>query len=215
MKILFEILITLAAYMLFPFIYFYALDGKMTKGKIKLFNFINSIVVMIIFTGVYVYLEEDTLYSGAPALLYWFINNAIYTRYSVQDRIEVENKEKDKKLNTKSTSKSKSKELKMKERKDNKVIIISVCIVITIAIISGSILINTYIKLENKNKNEIDRQENLYACITDAKNNRNDLWNVNCKDPDGKCTISDQSTINWIEKRYEQDLDNCYQLYGS
>ena len=109
-------------------------------------------------------------------MLYWFINNAIYTRYSVQDRIEVENKEKDKKLNTKSTSKSKSKELKMKERKDNKVIIISVCIVITIAIISGSILINTYSKLENKNKNEIDRQENLYACITDAKNNRNDLY---------------------------------------
>lgn len=218
MRILFEILITLAAYMLFPFIYFYALDGKMSKGKIKLFNFINSIVVMLIFTAIYVFLEEDNLYSGAPALLYWFINNAIYTRYSINNnkaksKEEIANQDTRNNLN----KDNRNRKTKMKNNKDNKIIIISICVVIAITIISGSVLINTYIKLENKDKNEIDRQDNLYDCITDAKSARTSLWDSNCtKQKDGSCTIdSDSKTIDWIEKRYQQDLNSCYQLYGN
>lgn len=60
------------------------------------------------------------------------------------------------------------------------------------------------------------KQANLNNCITTAKNNRTNLWNQNCTtQSDGSCTIKNGTgTIEWIEKRYQQDLNNCYQLYG-
>lgn len=228
MKILYEILVTLVAYMIFPFIYFYALNGKMSKRKIKLFNFINSIVIMFIFTGVYVFLEKDTLYTGAPALLYWFINNAIYTKYSVIDNSKINSsKPSDKKVKEihKVENKSKDKEVKMKSKKDNKFVIISICVVLIVAIISGSILVNTYIReqsnkeqtqmrLDNSNQNEISRQNNLSSCISKAKTSRNNLWEANCPEKNPNCSLQ-MDKIEWIDSRYQQDLNNCYQLYGN
>lgn len=227
MKALYEILVTLVAYMLFPFIYFYALNSKMSKREIKLFNFINSIVIMFIFTGVYVFLEKDTLYTGAPALLYWFINNAIYTRYSVSNNSEKDKFKEIVKQDTKSdlNKDKRNRKIKMKKNKDNKIIIISICGVITIAIISSSILINTYLKeqsdreqtqmkLDSERENEENRQYKLSNCISTAKTNRTDLWESNCPEKNPNCSLN-SDIVDWIDKRYQQELNSCYQLYGN
>lgn len=85
------------------------------------------------------------------------------------------------------------------------------------------ITINTNIKEKNKNMRleqeqqlEEERQRSLNACINQAKTNRNDLWDNNCsKQANGNCTIkSNSGTIEWIEQRYDQDIKNCYELYG-
>lgn len=102
--------------------------------------------------------------------------------------------------------------------KKNLIIIVGVLFAITI-ILSTIIYINKEnndkeIKLqEMKQQEEEKKQRNLKNCINTAKNSRSDLWKANCIDPDGNCSISSQKTIDWIESRYQQDLNNCYKLY--
>lgn len=114
----------------------------------------------------------------------------------------------------------------MKEKSDERystttrIIIFSIVIVL---IIMTFITINTNIKEKNKNRRleqeqqqEEERQTKLSECISTAKRNRSDLWNNNCtKQSDGSCTIQSKTgTVEWIEQRYEQDIDNCNELYG-
>lgn len=104
------------------------------------------------------------------------------------------------------------------------IIIISITIVSSVGIFSYS----TYKKEQLKQKQEIklfekqeqknvQRQNNLNNCINQAKTERTNLWNSNCtKQSDGRCTINSNNGIsNWIEQRYQQDLNSCYQLYGN
>ncbi len=119
--------------------------------------------------------------------------------------------------------------MKTKERIFLKpIIIIPLSIIVLVIIIGGFVTYNTYLKeesekeqtnlkLENEEKAEKERQENLSVCIVQAKTSRENLWNNNCDtQTDGSCTIpSNSGTIEWIEQRYQQDLDNCYQLYGN
>ena len=70
-------------------------------------------------------------------------------------------------------------------------------------------------RLEKEQKALEQQKNNLSNCINQAKNNRTNLWNSNCtKQADGRCTLSN-NLITRIEQRYEQDLNNCYQLYGN
>ena len=110
----------------------------------------------------------------------------------------------------------------------NPFIIIALVVIILAIVIGGFITFNTYLqeesekeqtnlKLEKEEAVEKERQENLSTCINQAKVARTNLWNNNCTtQSDGSCTIpNDGKTIPWIEQRYQQDLDNCYQLYGN
>ena len=97
-------------------------------------------------------------------------------------------------------------------------IIFIIFMIIMLVIIVTNIKENNDIKeLELKEEQEEERQDKLKACISTAKNDRSDLWNSNCtEEADGKCTIKNNSgTIDWIEQRYEQDINNCYELYGN
>lgn len=109
------------------------------------------------------------------------------------------------------------------EEKYNTTARIIVFSIVIVFIIMTFITINTSIKEKNKNERleqeqqlEEERQNSLKECISQAKINRNNLWNNNCsKQANGSCTInSNTETIEWIEQRYEQDIKNCYELYG-
>jgi len=110
----------------------------------------------------------------------------------------------------------------VKKEKNTNNILTFVGIIIFIIMIFVAISIdikenNKNLRLEKEQEAELTRQENLSNCISQAKSDRNDLWNNNCtKQSDGSCTIRNNTgTIDWIEQRYEQDLDSCYELYGN
>ena len=119
--------------------------------------------------------------------------------------------------------------MKVKEKKLLKpIIIIPVSVIILTIIIGAFITYNTYLqeesekeqtdlKLDREEETERERQENLSICINQAKTSRTNLWNSNCTtQANGNCVIpSNSGTVEWIEQRYQQDLDNCYQLYGN
>lgn len=68
----------------------------------------------------------------------------------------------------------------------------------------------TELKLDKERK----KQNNLEQCVVEAENIRTNLWNSNCtKQSNGMCTIKTGSVTNWIEQRYQQKLDICYELY--
>lgn len=104
-----------------------------------------------------------------------------------------------------------------------KVVIIS----LIFSIIIGSSIIGASIILSNNKMKQLQyktfqetiqeqgKQSELKRCIESAKESRTDLWNANCtKQSDGGCTIQNNTgTIDWIEDRYQSDLNNCYKLY--
>lgn len=73
-------------------------------------------------------------------------------------------------------------------------------------ILIGGVIIITCLFINYKK----DRTFRLNLCIEEANAKRDDLWNANC---DEEGYISSMDTIEWIEARYEQDLQNCYRLY--
>lgn len=129
------------------------------------------------------------------------------------------------KLRTK--KKSENKKTKVKGTIQTSVLL-SIVIPITIVLCIGIVMFFDYRKeqlkqekedkrLESEQKADETRQEQLNICIVQAKNNRTILWNSNCTNQsNGSCTINSNSGIvEWIEQKYQQDLDNCYQLYGN
>ena len=116
------------------------------------------------------------------------------------------------------------KEVKFKNYTLIYLIIVCITIVSSVGIFSYSNYHKEQLKQKQENKRiESEqkaaqlRQNQLNNCITQAKSNRRNLWNSNCtKQADGSCTIkSNSGTSEWIEQRYQQDLNNCYQLYGN
>ena len=83
-----------------------------------------------------------------------------------------------------------------------KIIITSI---IGISLIASAV-IPTYLIIDYKNGKAFQ----LDVCIREAKIEREDLWDAN-SDEEGY--ISDMESIEWIEQRYEQDLNACYRLY--
>ena len=95
-------------------------------------------------------------------------------------------------------------------------VIICITIVLSVGIFSYSNYQKEQLKQEQENNRLQNNQNKLTICISQAKNNRTNLWNNNCtKQSNGSCTINNSKTIEWIEQRYQQDLNNCYQLYGN
>lgn len=106
----------------------------------------------------------------------------------------------------------------MEKKKDNNKTSIIVACIIGIAIIGVAIIVskNSMERLKYNEQQEELRQNKLQTCISQAKTIRDDLWNANCtKQKNGSCTIQNGTgTIEWIEERYQTELNNCYKLYN-
>lgn len=208
-----DLIITMLAYMAVPFCMFFKRKQNYTLKYKKKVLIINSIVTSIIFIILREIISPDTnsVVSFAPALLYYYINNIIWTSKNLE---ETEKKEKVRKINNWQ---------KFKNHNINKTLIITFSAVIILSIIIGGfITLNTYLNEKNENEEtklrlEKEKQENLVICIEQATNSRTNLWNSNCDmQSNGDCTIPTNSgIIEWIEQRYKQDLEICYQLYGN
>lgn len=124
-----------------------------------------------------------------------------------------------KQTNTKSVNKKKNKSNKVPNI--NKLpIIITIIIAITFIIIISVFLFFNYQneKLKNERLNEVqteeeNRQYELQSCYSAAERSRTNLWNANCPDNQTGCKL-DSSIVDWIDSRYEQDIENCNSLYG-
>lgn len=218
---LLDLIITIFSYMFIPFCMFFKRSQNYTINYKQKFLIINSIIIAIGFIILRNILlpNENPVISFVPALLFYYVNYKIWTRNNLD---EIPEEKKGKKI-------SKSlKKLNFNKNNTNKTLIITFSsIIILTIIIGGFITINTYLKeesnkeqnilkLEKQEKQEKERQENLSNCINRANISRTNLWNNNCDiQANGSCTIPNNSgTIEWIDQRYQQDLNNCYQLYG-
>ena len=83
------------------------------------------------------------------------------------------------------------------------------------------IIIVTIIKENNdikeliiKEEQEEKRQDKLKTCISTAKNDRSALWEANCPDDNLNCKLQ-SNIVEWIDTRYKQELEICYELYGN
>lgn len=222
-----EIIFTLFAYMFIPFCMFFKRSSDYTIKYKKKFLIINSIIIALgfIILRAVLFPDKNSVISFLPALIYYYINYKIWTRNNLN---EIPNEKKyNKTIKTIDFKKSFSKN-NLKNDLNKTLIIICSSIIILVIIICSFMTYNTYLKeesekeqtnlkLENEEKIEKERQENLSICINQAKTSRTNLWNSNCTtQANGNCTIPNNSgTIDWIEQRYQQDLNNCYQLYGN
>lgn len=124
-------------------------------------------------------------------------------------------------------SKTNAKSVNKKENKVSKAsninklpIIITLIIAITFIIIISIFLFFNYQneKLKNERLNEVqteeeNRQNDLQNCYYEAEQSRTNLWNANCDNGETNCSLP-RSTIDWIDSRYKQDVENCNSLYG-
>lgn len=105
--------------------------------------------------------------------------------------------------------------------------IVTICLSVSIPLLiiglTVSILYFDYKKAEMKENKELEqiefqqqqeeeKQRLLKNCISDAENDRHDLWEANCPDDNPNCSL-DSSVVEWIDSRYEQDIENCNSLY--
>lgn len=214
--LLLDFIITIIAYLFLPFIIFYKKNDRYDIKERKKIIIFNSIVIsgcFILYRVINDY--KNAMISFAPAIFYYYVNKFIWCKTKKDKKERSENGIKTDKKNKKSKSEDKIKTI---------FIFVIILFLITSITVSLSIGIKEkaekdklQLKLDNENANEEKRQNSLANCIANAKTARNNLWNANCtKQTNGSCTINNNSgTIEWIEKRYQQDLNNCYQLYGN
>ena len=92
-------------------------------------------------------------------------------------------------------------------------IIFILFMIIMLIIIVTNIKENNDIKeLESKEEQEEERQQNLRTCYRTAESDRKSLWKSNCPDDNPNCSLS-PNIVEWIDNRYEQDIENCNSLY--
>ena len=115
-----------------------------------------------------------------------------------------------------------SKKVNKKEHNNSskKIIILSISILLSMCILGGSLIFINILNNDNKIKmqemeeeKEYERQKNLNNCFSNARHNRQNLWEANCPANNKNCSLR-ADTINWIESRYESDIKNCHVLYG-
>ena len=68
-------------------------------------------------------------------------------------------------------------------------------------------------ELEESYWSEDDSKTKLKLCFEEAERSRTNLWNANCPDGETECSLP-IDTIDWIDSRYEQDIENCNSLYN-
>lgn len=100
-----------------------------------------------------------------------------------------------------------------------------ICITVVLCIFIVGLFIYKKEELKQQEENQrlqeelefMQEQKNLLDyCINQAEADRSSLWDRNCvQQSNGKCTIKSKETLDWIEKRYEQDIKNCNSLYGN
>lgn len=210
-------------------------------GKIEMVNFWLIIILFLLIISKFIDQDEggilatfhlnDGFYNFIIYNYVYFIMIGIIIRnfWVLCNRgknitVSAKNIEKNDKTILEKSSKSNFKIPKKVNNKNNNLNIFTIAL-ITLCIISGTVIINTYIKeqgdkeltklkLEETRKTEKERQDNLQQCITDADIARTDLWASNCPAKNPNCKL-DSYIVEWIDKRYEQNLNNCYQLYGN
>lgn len=79
METLIDLIITIFSYMIIPLIWFSINKYKYSNKYITLFNFFNSLFIMSIFIFIRTLFNlNDPINAGAPAILYWCVNNILY-----------------------------------------------------------------------------------------------------------------------------------------
>lgn len=144
-SIVLDIIITAVAYLFIPFILFYRIKKEYNEQKKKKIILFNSIVIALIFIIIRIILNfEQPVISFAPALLYYYINKAIWLKK--KEKIEKEEK---KVLHSKVNKKKKKVNLEK-----SKILLI---IIITIFIVVISVLTFSLIKQNST----IEKQKNI------------------------------------------------------
>ena len=86
MDIVLGILVTAIAYMAFPLIKLLTHGGRFPKNRAHKIALWNSIVLGAVFCIATIAVSEDgTIWNGAPAVLYYWINRSILTDKNAQD----------------------------------------------------------------------------------------------------------------------------------
>lgn len=79
METLIDLIIAILSYMIIPLIWFSINKYKYSNKYITLFNFFNSLFIMSIFIFIRILFNlNDPINVGAPAILYWCVNNILY-----------------------------------------------------------------------------------------------------------------------------------------
>lgn len=159
-SIVLDIIITAVAYSLIPFILFYKSKKEYNEQKKKKIILFNSIVIVLIFIIIRIILNfEQPVISFAPALLYYYINKAIWLKK--KDKIEKEEK--------------KFCILKLTKKRNLEKSKILLIIIITIFIIVISILTFSLIKQNSTIEKQKNRIEELASSNDSCKQTKNKL----------------------------------------
>lgn len=198
-----------------------SLTSKEFKKKGRKF-LLHYAVATLIFTFLSIFIEITNL-RGINVFHLCLIISSIFNFYYYKtldlEEIKSTKEIQIKKANAKPVSKKKNKITKVSNI--NKLpIIITIIIAITFIIIISVFLFFNYQneKLKNERLNEVqteeeNRQYDLQSCYSAAEQSRTNLWNANCPDGQTGCKL-DSSVVDWIDSRYEQDIENCNSLYG-
>ena len=86
-SIILSLILTAVAYMTFPLIKLLANGGRFSKNRAHKIALWNSIVLGAVFCIVTIAVSEDgTIWNGAPAVLYYWINRSILTDKNAKDK---------------------------------------------------------------------------------------------------------------------------------
>ena len=104
-SIILSLILTAVAYMAFPLIKLLANGGRFPKNRAHKIALWNSIVLGAVFCIATIAVSEDgTIWNGAPAVLYYWINRSILTDKNAQEdtrsNIQVEKSKKNKNVAT-------------------------------------------------------------------------------------------------------------------
>lgn len=196
-----------------------SLTSKEFKKKGKKF-LLHYAVATLIITFLSIFIELTNSRGVNVAHLILIILAAFnFCYYKTLDLEEIKSTEEIQIRKSKPVNKKKNKITKVSNI--NKLpIIITIIIAITFIIIISVFLFFNYQneKLKNERLNEVqteeeNRQYDLQSCYSAAEQSRTNLWNANCPDGQTGCKL-DSSVVDWIDSRYEQDIENCNSLYG-
>ncbi|MDY5058845.1 MAG: hypothetical protein SPF04_05215 [Bacilli bacterium] len=161
--IVLDIIITAVAYLFLPFILFHIRKKEYTEKRKKKLILFNSIIIALVFIIIRIIFDfENPVISFAPALLFYYINKAIWIKK--KEKIEKEEKNT---LHSKVIKKKKKRSLEK-----NKILLI---IVIVFFIVVIFILTFSLIKQNSTIKEQENRIEELASGNSSCQLTKNEL----------------------------------------
>lgn len=187
MEVLIDFIITVTAYMLFPFIYFHFMQHKHSKKTVILINFINSMVIMILFILLREIVYGNNAYRSGASMLYWVINNAIYTKYAKEN--------------------SESKKTKNKTKKNKNLALILTLFILIISLTFNIVLISKHSKLKDIVKSN---EKEIQSISKELKTTSNSLFNI----LDGNSAYYIQNKLNFFDSNIVFVIDGYGNYYS-